>query len=305
MPALRNLNHGKQKHLTGSRLRAGAPIHFNRSLLADEAGAALPAAAERVGGLLEDVQRPGDAVVAGEARDLAVGGEDVGHLVAGGAAHHGDLGARVHPGADVVRPVGLAQHAVHAGADGVELERYVEMREAVVRGETVPVDPRVLLGHGHRIGHDPEPPVEAHHHAVGRAGAEHGQRRRGGRAPAAALDGVERDGHAVEGDGEAVDGRIPGDRPPDADVQAVAAEANAQRLHPREVTRRLGVALADEVRVDVQVGVREQAEVGVPPAVEQELVAVAADEARVVALRPGQIAHCTTRHIKIFAQNKI
>jgi hypothetical protein len=73
----------------------------------------------------------------------------------------------------------------------------------------------------------------------------------------------------------------------------VAAEADAQRLHPREVPRGLGAALADEVRVAVQVGVGDQAEVGVPAAVEQELVAVAADEARVVALRAGQLAHCS------------
>jgi hypothetical protein len=42
----------------------------------------------------------------------------------------------------------------------------------------------------------------------------------------------------------------------------------------------------------VQVGVGEEAEVGVPAAVEEELVAVAAHEARVVALRAAQITNC-------------
>lgn len=65
-------------------------------------------------------------------------------------------------------------------------------------------------------------------------------------------------------------------------------------MHPGEVPRGARVVLATEVCVDVQVGVRKQAEVGVPVAVEQELVAViAADEARVIALRAGKLTHCS------------
>ncbi|GJN20201.1 hypothetical protein PR202_gb07549 [Eleusine coracana subsp. coracana] len=299
-----NLNHAEKKktnHVSSrlwecSELRS---ILIDGLLLADQAGAALSTAAERVAGLLEDIQRRRDAVVAGEARHLAVRGEDVRHLVLGGAAHHRDLGAHVDAGAYVIRPVRLAQHAVHVGADGVELERHVEVGHASVLGgrDAVPVDPRVLLGDRHRVGHDPEPPVEPHHHAVGRARAEHGQRGRRGRAPAGALRGVQVDRRAVEGDDEAVHGGVPRGGAPHAEVQAVRAEADAQRLHPREVARGRGVALADEVRVDVEVGVRDQAEVGVAPPVEQELVAVAAHEAWVVALRPGQVAHCTPNFI--------
>uniref|UniRef100_A0A804MGL8 Uncharacterized protein n=1 Tax=Zea mays TaxID=4577 RepID=A0A804MGL8_MAIZE len=279
------------------------------SLLADQASAGLAAAAERVGRLLHGDAAHGPVVLASEPPDLAAGVEDAAvHLEPSGAAHDGDPGARVHPGgADVARAVGLAQHAVHVGAEGVELERHVEVREAAVPGaQAVAVDPRVLGGHRHGVGHGPEPPVQAHHHAVGGARAEHGQRGRRRGAPAGAGHGVQRHGHPVEGDGQPVLGVVPDGRPPDAQVQPVPAEPDAQRLHPREVPRRRGgarvVALADEVRVDVQVGVRHQAEVGVAPAVEQELVAVASHEARVVALRAGQLAHCS---IKIFEQDYI
>jgi len=265
--------------------------------------------------LLDDAAHGGPIVLASsEPRDLAVRGEDTAeHLVPTGAAHDGDPSAGVDPGgADVVRAVRLAQHAVHVGGERVELERHVEVREAAVLlgSHAVPVHPRVLLGHRHGVGHDPEHPVQPHHHAVGGARAGDGQRgrrrrrRRRGAAPAGAGHaGVQRDRRAVEGDGQAVHGVVPGGRPPHADVEAVAAEADAQRLHPGEVPRRharvAAVALADEVRVDVQVGVRHQAEVGVPAAVEEELVAVAADEARVVALRAGQLTHCSIHPLMI------
>lgn len=54
-------------------------------------------------------------------------------------------------------------------------------------------------------------------------------------------------------------------------------------MNPGEVSVEIRVPLADEVGVDVEVGVGDQAEVLVFSAVEVECDAVAADEARVLA----------------------
>ena len=63
----------------------------------------------------------------------------------------------------------------------------------------------------------------------------------------------------------------------------VVAEGDAQRLHPGEVAVEGRVVVADEVGVDVEVGVGDDAEVLVLLAVEVEGVSVAAGEARVAA----------------------
>jgi len=60
----------------------------------------------------------------------------------------------------------------------------------------------------------------------------------------------------------------------------VVREADAQRLDPREVAVRGRVVVADEVRVDVEAGVGDDAEVLVLLAVEVEGVAVGAREPR-------------------------
>jgi len=67
----------------------------------------------------------------------------------------------------------------------------------------------------------------------------------------------------------------------------VVSEADAELLDPGEVAPHARVALADEVGVDVQVGVGEDAEVLVPLAVEVEVVAVAAGEAGVASRHAG------------------
>jgi hypothetical protein len=57
-------------------------------------------------------------------------------------------------------------------------------------------------------------------------------------------------------------------------------------------------ALADEVRVDVEVAVGDDAEVGVLAAMEVERVAVAADEPRVAARCSRKVARYTqTSHV--------
>uniref|UniRef100_J3L884 Uncharacterized protein n=1 Tax=Oryza brachyantha TaxID=4533 RepID=J3L884_ORYBR len=154
----------------------------------------------------------------------------------------------------------------------VELEAEVEVREAVLLGDAVVVDARVLLRDGHHVGHDVEHAGELHPHAVGRGGPGDGQAGRSGGLPARAELGGDVDGRAVEGELEAVD--------------------VAEGLDPGEVAAHGGVALADEVRVDVEVGVGDDAEVLVLLSVEVEVVAVAAGEARVAARHAGvEVAH--------------
>jgi hypothetical protein len=69
-------------------------------------------------------------------------------------------------------------------------------------------------------------------------------------------------------------------------------EADAQRLDPGEVAVQGRVVAADEVRVDVQAGIAEDAEVLALLAVEVEGVAVGAREARVAARHAGvEVAH--------------
>jgi len=151
------------------------------------------------------------------------------------------------------------------------------------------VHARVLLADGHDVGHDVEHPLEAHPHAVGRGRPRDGERRRGGGPPRGA--GVRRDGDAlaVEGQVEAVDvvAAPPGGLIVGAHVEAVVREADAERLDPGEVAAHGGVAPPDEVRVDMEAGVGEDAEVLVLAAVEVEGVAVAAREPRVAARHAG------------------
>ncbi|BAH92898.1 Os05g0107201 [Oryza sativa Japonica Group] len=69
----------------------------------------------------------------------------------------------------------------------------------------------------------------------------------------------------------------------EGEAVVAGAEEDAERLDPGEVAGHGGVALADEVGVDVEGGVGEEAEVAVLLAVEVEVVAVAAGEAGVAA----------------------
>jgi hypothetical protein len=64
-------------------------------------------------------------------------------------------------------------------------------------------------------------------------------------------------------------------------------EEHAEGLDPGEVALQLRVVVADEVGVDVEVPVGDDAEVLVSLAVEVEVVAVAAGEARVAARHAG------------------
>jgi len=145
----------------------------------------------------------------------------------------------------------------------------------------------VLLRDGHHAGHDVQHPGELHPHAVGRGGPRHRQPRHGGRLPARAGLGGDADGLVVQGQLQAVHVAAPPGRLGGAQVEAVVGEADAERLDPGEVAPHARVALADEVGVDVQVGVGEDAEVLVPLAVEVEVVAVAAGEAGVASRHAG------------------
>jgi hypothetical protein len=63
----------------------------------------------------------------------------------------------------------------------------------------------------------------------------------------------------------------------------VVSKADAERLDPGEVTSNADVVAADEVGVNVEIGIRDDAKVLVLPTVEVEVVSVAAGEARVAA----------------------
>jgi len=108
--------------------------------------------------------------------DGTVGGEEVGGEVVWRAAHDGHLGGDVEA-VDVVRAVGLAQHAVDVVGEVVELEAEVEVREAVVvvLGDAVVVDPGVLGGDGHDVGDDAEDAPELDDDGVDARGAGDGQ----------------------------------------------------------------------------------------------------------------------------------
>jgi hypothetical protein len=240
-----------------------------------------------------------------KACDGAVGGEEVGGEVVRRASHDGHVGCDVEA-VDVVRAVGLAQHAVHVVGEVVELEAEVEVREgvAVVLPDAVVVDPRVLGGDGHYAGDDAEGAPELDDDGVDARGAGDGQRRRRGRGPARADEarqqGRDVDVLVVEGQRQVVGGGVPPGRPLGGDVEVVVREADAQRLDPGEVAAHGRVALADEVRVDVEGGVGDDAEVPVLLAVEVEVVAVGAREAWVAAGHAGiEVAHCMCIYIKL------
>jgi hypothetical protein len=63
----------------------------------------------------------------------------------------------------------------------------------------------------------------------------------------------------------------------------VISKTDAEGLDPCEVTFRAGVVAADEVGIDMEVGVREDTKVLILPAMEVEVVAIAAGEAGVTA----------------------
>jgi hypothetical protein len=97
---------------------------------------------------------------------------------------------------------------------------------------------------------------------------------------------------------EVVGGVVPHGGPARADVETVAArELHGDGLHPGRVPRQARDVAADEVAVDVEVRVGEQAEVAVPAPVEVERAAVAADEARVLADRAWHVAICRRKRL--------
>ncbi|KAG2634430.1 hypothetical protein PVAP13_2NG257506 [Panicum virgatum] len=118
--------------------------------------------------------------------------------------------------------------------------------------ETAAAAHGVLLRDGHHAGHDVQHPGELH---------PHGQ-------PARAGLGGDADGLVVQGQLQAVHVAAPPGRLGGAQVETVVGEADAELLDPGEVAPHARVALADEVGVDVQAGVGEDAEVLVPLAVE-------------------------------------
>jgi hypothetical protein len=148
--------------------------------------------------------------------------------------------------------VALSEHAVDVVDEVVELEPEVEVREAVVVGDAVAVDPQVLSDDGHDVGHDEEDAPELDDDGVGVRGLGDGERGCDGRGPVGA--GCDREGDVlvIEGEGEVVGGGVLAGGPGGADIEVVVHEADAERLDPGEVAAHGWVALADEVGVDVE-----------------------------------------------------
>lgn len=259
--------------------------------LADDATAAHAAAALDVLVL----HGHGDAACfAAEARHGAVGGEHIGDKELVCASHHWHILGHVHP-AHVVLPVGLTEHPIHVGAEGVELEAQLQVGDAVVLGHPVAVHPGFLFRDRHRVEGDLELAFHLDRDRVRGARSDDGHRPGGRWLPFGAF--LSRDLHslAVECDHEAVDRVVPCGSVLSSDVEAVVVQEEGDGLDPGEVPGHGRVSLSDEVGVDVEAGVGEQAEVLVLPAVEVEGDAVAADEARVTAHRAGSITNCNRR----------
>jgi hypothetical protein len=244
-------------------------------------------------GICGDDGSAGGIAAVVEPGDSAVSGEETLGQVLGRAAHDGHLGADVQLG-DVAGAVCLSQHAVDVGGEVMELEAEVEVHEAVAARLAVAVDPVVLVGDGHGCRGDGEGTVQLHGDGVHVLGAPDGEpRERLGRPPRVP-GGVHVDGLAVEGDLDVVLVLVPLRGPAGADVEAVVVvaaccdEGDPQRLHPGEVAVEGRVVVADEVGVDVEARVGDDAEVLVLASVEVEGVAVAAGEARVAAGGAGE-----------------
>uniref|UniRef100_A0A453GV67 Uncharacterized protein n=1 Tax=Aegilops tauschii subsp. strangulata TaxID=200361 RepID=A0A453GV67_AEGTS len=217
-----------------------------------------------------------------EPSNLAVGGEDVGGDVAGYATHHRHAGAHAEL-VDVVRAVGLAEDTVNIVGEVEKLEPDVQMCECVVVRHTIVVDAGVLLCNGHHLSHDVEHTLKLDPHAIGDGGPHDCEARNVGGLPFCANISINVDRFPVEGQLEAVDIVVPLGGLLGTHVEAVVSEADAQSLDPCEVTAHGGVALADEVSVDVEVSIGEDTEVLVLLAMEVEVVAVGPREAGVTA----------------------
>lgn len=89
------------------------------------------------------------------------------------ATHDGHLGSDIHL-IDVVRPVGLAEHAIDNVAEGMKFEAKVKVHETVLRGLAVAVDLRVLIRDRHGAGRDAEHIGEIHLDGVDDVCAFHG-----------------------------------------------------------------------------------------------------------------------------------
>nr|GMC49230.1 hypothetical protein TorRG33x02_199050 [Ipomoea batatas] len=194
--------------------------------------------------------------------------------------HHSHL----HP-ALVLAPISLSQNPIHLPAQRLKLEAQIQMSETVFFSDPIIVDPRLLLRDGHHSSFDPEVPLHCNHHGVCVGGSRDGHARSCGGFPLGALAVGEEERVAVEGQVEAVVCVVPGGCVLGADEELVVVEEDPQGLHPCEVPLHAGVPSSDEVGVDVEIGIGDEAEVAVLLAVEVEGDPIAADESWVLAHR--------------------
>ena len=176
------------------------------------------------------------------------------------------------------------------------------MSEGVVVGDAVVVDPRVLFGYRNHLCRDPEASFCLDCDRVGDAGSDSADAWDALGLPLGAFGFGQGDGLAVEGEGEAVEGVVPRGCFAGAEEELVASEEDSDGLDPDEVSPHARVSLADEVSVDVEVAVREEAEIAVFLAMEVKSYAVAADEARVLTHCSGLVTLCVSSSVKQIRQ---
>ncbi|PON84340.1 hypothetical protein TorRG33x02_199050 [Trema orientale] len=158
------------------------------------------------------------------------------------------------------------------------------MSEAVFLGDRVSVNPRVLLGDRHDRRFDLEVPFDFDLHGICILDPRHRDYMwRRPRFPCRAFAGGEEDGLPVEGKGEAVNSTVPFGSFLGANVELVVVEEDPYGLDPSEVSCHVRVSFSDEVAIDVEVAIRDKAEIAVFLAMEVKCYSISTNESRVLA----------------------
>lgn len=216
--------------------------------------------------------------MAGKPCNGTIRGKDVGGYVASNATH--DRIASSHTKlVDIVRTVGLTKDTMDVVGEALEPKPDVQVGHDVIVCYSIVVDAGVLLRDGDGDGHDIKYPLELHPHAIGISGPRNGQSRNNERLPPCAESGGDIDGLIIQGQFEAINVFVPLDGPFGTHKEAVVGETDPKSLDPSKVTARVVVASANEVGIDMDTDVGEDAKVLVLLPVEVEVVAVTAGEA--------------------------
>ncbi|PON60493.1 hypothetical protein PanWU01x14_152900 [Parasponia andersonii] len=165
------------------------------------------------------------------------------------------------------------------------------MCEAVFLGDRISVNPRVLVGDRHDRRFDLEVPFDFDLHGICILNPRHRDyvwwR---SRFPCRTFAGGEEDWLTVQGKGEAVDSTVPFGSFLGANVELVIVEKDPYGLDPSEVSCHVRVSFSDEVAIDVEVAIRDKAEISVFLAMEIKCYSISTNESRVLAHSAWPIA---------------